>query len=93
MTFGTPVENLFKALLSIGRTNVTVTYDFDQSFTVDCNGVGFWSSGIPGTYSLGAGDSIGMNEFHTVLLFNGPITSLTYCNFAGRVLAWLYVWY
>lgn len=81
VTFSAPVDTLYMALLSVGQPRLTVTYDFDQSFTVDSNGVGFWSSangGNPGSIVLGAGDTIAMNEVHGVLAFNNPITTLSF---------------
>jgi len=81
VTFSSAVTGLYMALLSIGDRTTTVTYDFDRSFAVDSNGVGFWSStndGNPGRYSLLTGDRIAMNEVHGVLAFDGPVTSLTF---------------
>ena len=83
VTFGSQVNTLYMALLSVGRHNVndptaTVTYDFDQSFVVDSDGVGYWSEGTPGFLSLGAGDTITMREGHGVLQFAAPVPSLTF---------------
>lgn len=81
VTFGSSLDNLYMALLSVGQPNVTVTYDFDTEFTVDSDGVGYWSfanGGAPGPYVLGAGDTISMNEFHGLLRFDGPISSLSF---------------
>jgi len=81
VTFSSSLDNLYMALLSVGQPNVTVTYDFDTAFTVDSDGVGYWSfanGGNPGPYSLGAGDTISMDEFHGVLQFGGPISSLSF---------------
>ena len=79
-TFSSPVDTLYMAILSAGRFSsaYTVTYDFDAAFSVDSDGVGYWSGGNPGGYTLGAGDTISMNEFHGVLAFNDPITTLTF---------------
>lgn len=80
VTFSSPVDTLYMALLSVGQPNYTVTYDFDTSFTVDSDGWGFWNNvtGAAGTYSLGSGDAIAMNEIHGVLAFNGPISTLSF---------------
>ena len=43
---------------------------------MDSDGIGYWSfanGNQPGPYSLGAGDTISMNEFHGVLRFSGPV--------------------
>ena len=81
VTFSSPVSGLYMALLSIGDRTITVTYDFDRGFAVDSSGVGFWSfanGGNPGRYSLLTGDRIAMNEFHGVLAFDGPVSTLTF---------------
>lgn len=79
VSFSSPVDTLYMALLSVGQPNYTVTYDFDAAFSVDSDGWGYWNeaTGQAGTYSLGAGDTIMMNEFHGVLAFNDPVSSLT----------------
>ena len=81
VTFSSPVNNLFMALLSVGQPNFTVTYDFDTAFAVDSDGIGYWSyanSNNPGPYSLGTGDTIAMNEFHGLLSFAGPVSALNF---------------
>jgi hypothetical protein len=75
VTFSSPVSGLFMALLSVGRTNVEVSYDFDRAFTVASEGQGFWGDG---TYTLAAGDIIRGREFHGALAFTGPVSSLTF---------------
>ena len=75
VSFSAPVTNLYMALLSVGQPNYTVTYDFDTAFTIDSEGRGFWGDG---SYVLGAGDTLAMDEFHGVLAFAGPISSLTF---------------
>jgi hypothetical protein len=75
VNFSTPVGGLYMALLSVGRSNLEVTYDFNQAFTVDSEGEGFWGNG---TYTLAAGDVIKGNELHGVLAFSGPVSSLTF---------------
>lgn len=87
VSFDQTINNLYMALLSVGQPNFTVTYDFDTSFTVDSDGIGYWSfanGGNPGPYSLGAGDTISMNEFHGVLEFDYPITSLSFTTNPGE---------
>lgn len=75
VSFSSPVNDLYMALLSVGQRDVTVTYDFDTAFTVDSDGVGYWSSG---PYSLSTGHVISMSEFHGVLAFAGPVSSLSF---------------
>ena len=81
VTFSTPVTGLYMALLSIGSRDITVTYDFDHAFTVDSDGIGYFSGTFdnkPGLFSLLSGDRIAMTEFHGVLAFTGPVSSLTF---------------
>lgn len=81
VTFSSAVSTLYMALLSVGQTGLPVTYDFDQSFTIDSEGQGYWgndpTNGVPG-----AGDTLTMREFHGVLSFNAPVTSLTFSSTA-----------
>ena len=83
VTFGSAIESLYMALLSVGQPNYTITYDFDQAFTIDSEGAGYWgndvTNGIPGS-----GDTLAMQEFHSVLLFTGPVTSLTFSTDPGE---------
>ena len=75
VTFATAVDNLYMALLSVGQPNLQVTYDFDQAFGIDSQGAGAFGSG-PGV--MGAGDTFAMNEFHGVIRFAAPVTTLRF---------------
>ena len=81
VTFGSAIDTLYMALLSVGQTNLTVSYTFDQAFTVDSEGAGFFGNG---SYVLGAGNSLAMNEFHGVLRFSAPVSSLTFRTAPGE---------
>jgi hypothetical protein len=65
------------ALLSVGQPGVEVTYDFDQSFAIDSEGNGFWGNDATDGVT-GAGDTLAMREFHGTLLFDAPVTNLTF---------------
>lgn len=82
VSFETEVSGLYMALLSVGQPGLTVTYDFfDTPFAVDSDGIGYWSfanGNAPGPYSLGPGNSISMNEFHGLLSFSEPVSSLMF---------------
>lgn len=87
VTFSAPVERLYMAIVSAGQPGLAVTYDFDRRFRVDSSGVGYWSGANgwqPGGYTLLAGDKIAMKEFHGVLEFTGPLTSLTFSTTPGE---------
>ena len=75
VSFSSPVTGLYMALLSVGQPGYTVTYDFDTAFSVDSEGQGYWGDG---TYLAGAGDTLAMREFHGVLSFAGPVSSLSF---------------
>lgn len=81
-TFSSPVSDLYMALLSVGRTSLTVTYDFDRAFTIDSDGTGFWGSDAGPV--LGSGDTVAMHEFHGVLAFGGGVSSLTFSTSPGE---------
>jgi hypothetical protein len=81
ITFSSAIDTLYMALVSVGQPTVAVTYDFDRSFAIDSQGVGYWSfanGGLPGSAVTGPGDTLTMREFHGMLRFGGGITSLTF---------------
>lgn len=77
VTFSSAVSTLYMALLSVGQNGVPVTYDFDQAFVIDSEGQGAWGNDATDGV-LGAGDSLTMREFHGLLRFNSPVSSLTF---------------
>jgi hypothetical protein len=85
VTFTSAVDNLYMALLSVGQPSLEVTYDFDRAFTIDSAGVGYWSGGVPGAYTQGAGDTLAMKEFHGMLRLSGSgITSFSFTTNPGE---------
>lgn len=81
ITFSSAVNTLYLALLSVGQTSLPVTYDFDQAFTIDSEGQGYWGND-PTNGVTGPGDTLTMREFHGVLRFNAPVTSLSFTTTA-----------
>lgn len=77
VTFSSAVDNLYMALLSVGQPSLQVTYSFDQAFAIDSQGQGFWGTNNPGVIAP-VGNTLSMNEFHGVLRFAAPVTSLTF---------------
>lgn len=77
LTFSQAVNTLYLALLSVGQPGVTITYDFNQSFVVDSEGQGYWGNDTTNGI-VGAGDTLTMREFHGVLRFSGPVTSISF---------------
>ena len=76
VNFSSAVGVLYMGLLSVGQNGVPVTYAFDQAFTVDSEGDGFW--GNDGTDGVLVGNSLTMREFHGVLRFAAPVSSVTF---------------
>lgn len=81
ISFSSAVSNLYMALLSVGQPGLPVTYDFNQAFTIDSEGAGFWGNDATNGV-MGAGDTLTMREFHGALLFTSPVTSLTFSSTA-----------
>jgi PEP-CTERM motif len=79
VTFSSAITNLYMALLSVGQAGLPVTYDFNQAFTIDSEGAGFWGNDTTNGI-IGAGDTLTMREFHGTVLFNAPVTSLTFSS-------------
>ncbi len=77
VTFSSAVSTLYMALLSVGQAGVPVTYDFDQAFVIDSEGQGYFGNDATNGV-LGAGDSLTMREFHGLLRFNAPVSSLSF---------------
>ena len=77
VTFSSAVSTLYMALLSVGQPGLPVTYDFDQAFVIDSEGQGFWGNDATNGIT-GPGDTLTMREFHGVLKFAAPVTSLTF---------------
>jgi hypothetical protein len=75
VTFSSPVSNLYMAMLSVGQGGIPVTYTFNQSFVVDSWGQGLYGNGGPG---IVMGNSFTGEEFHGVLRFTSPVTTLTF---------------
>ncbi|MEO8334105.1 MAG: PEP-CTERM sorting domain-containing protein [bacterium] len=77
LTFGSPLTNIYLALISVGQPTYAVTYTFDQPFTVVSNNnspnCAFWGCG---TY-MQSGNSITGYEFSGTLQFSGTYSSLS----------------
>ena len=77
LIFGAAVMNPLMAIVSMGRTNLPVTYDFDTPFTVLSEGQGFWGDGF---HSTQAGDILIGNETHAVIQFQGTLTQINWSS-------------
>jgi hypothetical protein len=77
ITFSEALLNPLMAIVSLGRTNLPVTYDFDTSFSVLSEGRGYWGDGW---YTLGADDTLTGYELHGVIQFEGLVSSISWTN-------------
>jgi hypothetical protein len=76
--FSTPVLDPVMAIVSLGRPNLIVYYDFRQPFTVLSDGPGYW--GGPGTLTDLGGWRLQGIEGHGVIQFQGLIQDITWAN-------------
>jgi hypothetical protein len=77
LTFSSPVTNLYMALLSLGQPGVGTTYTFDAPFTIISQGPSSTYGGC-NTCLTTSGNSLIGHEGDGLILFNGPITTLTW---------------
>lgn len=80
LTFDAPVNNLFFALISVGQNGLPVNYSFDHAFSIEAQGAGWWGTcGAPPCLTeSGDGMVLSGREADGTLMFNGPITTLTW---------------
>ena len=73
--FGAPVLNPYIAMISVGQTELPVSYTFNSPFTVVSNNnsqCGYWGCG---SYSQ-MGNTITSREFSGTLMFSGTYSSI-----------------
>jgi hypothetical protein len=76
LTFDSPINTLFFAIISMGQQNVPITYVFDRAFTILSQGPGHW--GGCNTCLTQAGNTVTGVEGNGVLMFDAPISSLSF---------------
>jgi hypothetical protein len=81
ITFSEMVTDPIMAIVSLGRPKLPVSYDFDQPFTVLGEGRGYWGDG---SYSLSGGDVLTGNELHSVIQFEGTLSSISWTADPGE---------
>lgn len=77
ITFSEALLNPVMAIVSLGRTSLPVSYDFDNTFSVLSEGRGYWGDG---TYTLGTGDVLTGNELHAAIQFDGLVSSISWSS-------------
>lgn len=75
ITFSQPVANPLMAIVSLGRHDLPVTYDFDTPFKVLSEGRGYFGDG---TYTKAAGDVLTGYELHAVIQFPGDLSVINW---------------
>ena len=83
VTFSSSVSTLYMALLSVGQPGVAVTYDFNQGFSIDSEGAGYWGNDVTNGI-ISDGGVLTMREFHGVLLFDSPVSSVSFTTAPGE---------
>jgi hypothetical protein len=77
LTFDSPINRLFFAIISLGQANVPISYVFSQPFTILSSGPGNWG-GCAGCLTQPAPNTVLGEEGNGVLMFDGPISSLSF---------------
>ncbi len=77
LTFAEALLNPIMTIVSLGRTNLPVAYDFDSPFSVLSEGRGYWGDG---SYTLSAGDVLTGYELHAAIQFSGLLKSISWTS-------------
>lgn len=75
ITFSQSVIDPIITIVSQGQPSLTVSYDFNRSFSVLSEGLGYWGDG---SYNLVAGDILQGNELHCAIQFIGTVSSISW---------------
>ena len=78
LTFSSPVNNLFLAVVSLGQGGVPASFNFADAFTINSQGAGHW--GGTATSLTQSGNTLTGSEGNGVLRFSGPVSSLSWTN-------------
>jgi PEP-CTERM motif-containing protein len=78
LTFSTPVNDLYFAIISMGQQTDPVSYTFNNSFTITSQGSGWWGTCANGPCLVETGNVLTGTEGDGTLLFNGPISSVSW---------------
>lgn len=78
ITFSSPVVNPIMLILSQGRPNLPVYYDFDQDFVILSSGSGYWGGSTSGSLFEEANDVLKGVEGHGAIQFLGTFTTISW---------------
>lgn len=73
VTLSEPIKDPIMAILSLGRTNSTITYDFDSPFDIVSQGTGHWGGTSTSLAEL-PGDVLQGSEGHGTIQFIGTFS-------------------
>jgi|CXWL01.1.fsa_nt_gi hypothetical protein len=82
LTFSTAVDNLFFAVVSLNGNG----YEFDEDFTIESYGCGYWGCGSATRQDMGNGKYrlIGSGELHGVIRFNRAVSSIGWTSLTNE---------
>lgn len=78
LTFSAPVNDLFFSIISLGQTGNTVSYAFDQPFTVPAQGPGWWGTCSAAECLTQSGNTLMGTEGDGTLMFSGPVSTVSW---------------
>lgn len=78
LTFSAPVNDLFFSIISLGQPGNTVSYAFDQPFTIPAQGPGWWGTCSASQCLTQSGNTLSGTEGDGTLKFAGPVSSVTW---------------
>lgn len=82
LSFSSAVDNLFFAVVSLNGNG----YEFNEDFTIESVGPGYWGSGTLTKQDMGNGNFrlIGSGEPHGVIRFNRAVESITWTSLTNE---------
>jgi hypothetical protein len=82
LSFSRPVDNLFFAVVSLNGNG----YQFNEDFSIESFGPGFWGNGTLTRQDMGNGTYrlIGSGEPHGVIRFNRAVSSITWTSLTNE---------
>jgi hypothetical protein len=81
VAFSEPVTDVVVGIVSMGSSEYVVEYVFDRDFSILSNGPGYWGDG---PLSRPASNILRGAEGHGVIMFRGPVLSISWVVPAGE---------
>lgn len=82
LSFSSPVDNLFFAVISLNGNG----YEFNENFTIESYGPGYWGNGTLTKQDMGNGKFrlIGSGEPHGTIRFDRAVSSITWTSLTNE---------